>query len=164
MKETGSCWISGKAHTADDMDPREMSELLKNGCRISHPRQNLKLKCGVPPGTCCVMPRKEMEGEIKDTQKKKNKREENLIQSRCNHSYEKTAGKGVIYWSTTPSTIRNMASVQTIPKARMRTCATKQIFSKRVERSIFMLFPLYLVILLHIYIKATNCNFLELAV
>lgn len=83
MKEKGSCWISAKARTADEMDPREMSELLENGCRISHQRENLKLECGVSPGTCRAMPHKEMGGEIKD--KKKKKREENLIPSRYNH-------------------------------------------------------------------------------
>lgn len=54
----------------------------KKGFRISYPRENLKLKCSVPVGTCCAMTHKEVRGEMQG-QKKKGK---NLIQSRYKHS------------------------------------------------------------------------------
>jgi len=51
-----------------------MSELLKNSCRISHPRENLELKCGVAPGMRCAMSHKEMGGKTKDIKKEKRAR------------------------------------------------------------------------------------------
>lgn len=66
--------------------------------------------------------------------------------------------------SAIPGTIQNLTLAQTIPRSIKYMGATKQRFNKMMERSIFMLLPLYLVTLLHIYKKATTCNFLDLKV
>lgn len=71
------------------------------------------------------------------------------------------ARKGVVYLSNTHSTVQDVAPTQTIPKAWKFKWDTKQGFIKKMEKSIFVLFPPFLLILLHIYIKATLSDFLS---